>query len=348
MTDAFAGFDHPLPRPFDPARAERALEALAAEGFTPPPRARAVFESTFGNSPFLARLAAREPATLAEIVSIGPRAALERAQAAMRGRRARRRRCLRDGHPAPRQAPGGADRGAGRHRRALERRRGDARAEPVRRCGHRQRAALSPAPGGRARRHGHVRSRAPRSRDAASSCWRWENTAPTSSTIRATSISSSSTTRSAFPSSRRATRAPPPSISSRGLVKLLAETTVDGYVFRVDLRLRPDAGATQVAISTDAAEDYYESMGQNWERAALIKARACAGDPNRGRAFPEGDRAFRLAAQSRFRGDRRHPFHQAADPRPWRPWRRSRSPATTSSSGAAASARSNSSRRRSS
>ncbi len=64
----------------------------------------------------------------------------------------------------------------------------------------------------------------------------------------------------------------------RGLVRLLAETTADGYVFRVDLRLRPDAGATQVAISTDAAEDYYEAMGQNWERAALIKARPCAGD----------------------------------------------------------------------
>ena len=64
----------------------------------------------------------------------------------------------------------------------------------------------------------------------------------------------------------------------RGMVKLIAEVTSDGYVFRVDLRLRPDAGATQVAISTDAALDYYEAMGQNWERAAMIKARACAGD----------------------------------------------------------------------
>ena len=71
----------------------------------------------------------------------------------------------------------------------------------------------------------------------------------------------------------------------RGLVKLLSETTGDGYVFRVDLRLRPDAGATQVAISTDAALDYYEAMGQNWERAAMIKARACAGDPETGAQF---------------------------------------------------------------
>ena len=78
----------------------------------------------------------------------------------------------------------------------------------------------------------------------------------------------------------------------RGLVKLLSETTGDGYVFRVDLRLRPDAGATQVAISTAAALDYYEAMGQNWERAAMIKARACAGDPETGREFLEALRPF--------------------------------------------------------
>ncbi len=71
----------------------------------------------------------------------------------------------------------------------------------------------------------------------------------------------------------------------KGLVKLMSETTADGYVFRTDLRLRPDAGATQVAISLDAAEAYYEAMGQNWERAALIKARPCAGDPQTGMDF---------------------------------------------------------------
>jgi glutamate-ammonia-ligase adenylyltransferase len=65
---------------------------------------------------------------------------------------------------------------------------------------------------------------------------------------------------------------------ARGLVKLLQERTAEGYVFRVDLRLRPDPGSTQIAISTAAALAYYESMGQNWERAALIKARVAAGD----------------------------------------------------------------------
>ena len=65
---------------------------------------------------------------------------------------------------------------------------------------------------------------------------------------------------------------------TRDLVKIMQQRTVDGYVFRVDLRLRPDPSSTQIAISTEAALDYYESRGQNWERAALIKARPSAGD----------------------------------------------------------------------
>ena len=72
---------------------------------------------------------------------------------------------------------------------------------------------------------------------------------------------------------------------TRDLVVLLEERTADGYVFRTDLRLRPDAGATQVALSTVAAHGYYETVGQNWERAAMIKARACAGDIAAGEEF---------------------------------------------------------------
>ena len=72
---------------------------------------------------------------------------------------------------------------------------------------------------------------------------------------------------------------------TRDLVKILQERTPDGYVFRVDLRLRPDPASTQIAISTDAALDYYESRGQNWERAALIKARPCAGDTATGESL---------------------------------------------------------------
>jgi glutamate-ammonia-ligase adenylyltransferase len=72
---------------------------------------------------------------------------------------------------------------------------------------------------------------------------------------------------------------------TRDLVRLIDERTAAGYVFRTDLRLRPDAGATQIALSTDAAALYYESFGQNWERAALIKARSVAGDIDAGEAF---------------------------------------------------------------
>src|SRR5215510_79309 len=75
---------------------------------------------------------------------------------------------------------------------------------------------------------------------------------------------------------------------TRMLVKLLQERTPDGYVFRTDLRLRPDPASTQIALSTTAALDYYESRGQNWERAALIKARPCAGDVAAGEAFLAG------------------------------------------------------------
>ena len=72
---------------------------------------------------------------------------------------------------------------------------------------------------------------------------------------------------------------------TRDLVRVLQERTPEGYVFRCDLRLRPDAGATPLALSTAAAEGYYETVGQNWERAALIKARPVAGDTAAGAAF---------------------------------------------------------------
>ena len=72
---------------------------------------------------------------------------------------------------------------------------------------------------------------------------------------------------------------------TRDLVRLLQEHTGDGYAYRTDLRLRPDPGATQIALSTDAGLTYYESYGQNWERAALIKARIAAGDMALGEEF---------------------------------------------------------------
>ncbi|NNL35685.1 MAG: glutamine-synthetase adenylyltransferase, partial [Silicimonas sp.] len=78
----------------------------------------------------------------------------------------------------------------------------------------------------------------------------------------------------------------------RKMCQTLSERTAEGYVFRTDLRLRPDASVTPVAISMEAAERYYESFGRTWERAAFIKARPAAGDRGAGARFIETLRPF--------------------------------------------------------
>ncbi len=72
---------------------------------------------------------------------------------------------------------------------------------------------------------------------------------------------------------------------TRRMTALLSDLTAGGYVFRTDLRLRPDAAVTPVCLSMAAAESYYESVGRTWERAAYIKARPCAGDLVAGARF---------------------------------------------------------------
>lgn len=71
----------------------------------------------------------------------------------------------------------------------------------------------------------------------------------------------------------------------RRLIHIMQERTADGYVFRTDLRLRPDPGSTPLALPYHAALNYYEGRGQNWERAAYIKADVAAGDLQSGSAF---------------------------------------------------------------
>lgn len=71
------------------------------------------------------------------------------------------------------------------------------------------------------------------------------------------------------------------------VAQTLNDRTEDGYVFRVDLRLRPDPAVTPIAVPVDGAIDYYATLGQNWERAAFIKARAVAGDLQAAAAFLE-------------------------------------------------------------
>ena len=69
------------------------------------------------------------------------------------------------------------------------------------------------------------------------------------------------------------------------LIKAMSEVTADGYVFRVDIRLRPESSAGVIIRSMESYESYYEGWGDLWERQALIKARPVAGDMTLGDAF---------------------------------------------------------------
>ncbi len=80
--------------------------------------------------------------------------------------------------------------------------------------------------------------------------------------------------------------------ATRKMAAMLNDLTGDGYVFRTDLRLRPDPSVTPVCIAMEAAERYYESLGRTWERAAYIKARPSAGDTGAGARFLETLRPF--------------------------------------------------------
>jgi len=80
--------------------------------------------------------------------------------------------------------------------------------------------------------------------------------------------------------------------AARALVAIMEARDANGYVFRTDLRLRPDPAATPPAVALPAAIAYYESMGQNWERAAMIKARPVAGDLAVGAGFLQAIRPF--------------------------------------------------------
>ena len=114
---------------------------------------------------------------------------------------------------------------------------------------------------------------------------------------------------------------------AQDLITLMQARDPDGYVFRTDLRLRPNPGATPPAVSLDAALTYYESMGQNWERAAMIKARPIAGDLVLGQHFLDSIRPFVWrrgldfaavadihAMKRRIDGNRKAPAGRAADP----------------------------------
>lgn len=76
------------------------------------------------------------------------------------------------------------------------------------------------------------------------------------------------------------------------MTNLLSDRTAEGYVFRLDLRLRPDPSSTPPVVAVAAAQTYYETVGQNWERAAFIKARPGVGDLARAQAFLDSLRPY--------------------------------------------------------
>ena len=108
---------------------------------------------------------------------------------------------------------------------------------------------------------------------------------------------------------------------TRELIGLLETRTADGYVFRTDLRLRPNPSSTPPAVAVDFALDYYQRMGRTWERAAMIKARPVAGDVQGGQRFLERlapfvwDEAldFRSVEEIRSMSEQIHDFHGHGD-----------------------------------
>ena len=79
---------------------------------------------------------------------------------------------------------------------------------------------------------------------------------------------------------------------ARRAVAILADQTADGYVARVDLRLRPASEITPIVISAGAAEHYYQSEALTWERVAFVRARACGGDMVLGQGLLDRIRPF--------------------------------------------------------
>jgi [glutamine synthetase] adenylyltransferase / [glutamine synthetase]-adenylyl-L-tyrosine phosphorylase len=280
----FETSDLPLPKPFDAGRVARTLETLESEGIVVAGMPRAILEAAFGNSPYLSRLAVRERALLAELFTKGPEVVVQAARGNAFGaadapnaneamhllRVAKRQAALAialadiagiwDVDKVTRELTFFADacvKGALR----FMLREAAGHAELAERAG----AALEATTGLVVLAMGKYGA--------------FELNY--SSDIDLVIFYDAQR----FPFRKRDDPRGAAVDIVKGVVRLLSEITSDGYVFRVDLRLRPDAGATQVAISTDAAEAYYEGMGQNWERAAMIKARACAGDPETGADF---------------------------------------------------------------
>ncbi|HWF63981.1 MAG TPA: bifunctional [glutamine synthetase] adenylyltransferase/[glutamine synthetase]-adenylyl-L-tyrosine phosphorylase [Rhizomicrobium sp.] len=274
---------HIPPLPFDSARAARILEELSGRGISWRPDRQKLLEGVFGNSPFLGRLALREAAALTRLLTAGADVVLEEAIARAEGvasadAEAEAMALLRGAKRQAALAIAIADIAGWwtlEQVTASLTRFADAAVKGALRFLLRQAAGLY----GMAEKDGATL-------EAESGL-----TVLAMGKFGAHELNYSSDIDlivfydSRFPFAKQGDARAAAVDIVRSLVKLLSEITADGYVFRTDLRLRPDASATQVAISLEAAESYYESLGQNWERAAMIKARPCAGDPETGKSF---------------------------------------------------------------
>jgi [glutamine synthetase] adenylyltransferase / [glutamine synthetase]-adenylyl-L-tyrosine phosphorylase len=274
----------PLPRPFDLARAARAFERLAEPGFTPAAAARPLLEAAFGNSAYLGRLAWQEPEALQRFLAEGPRPVLEAATAAALAAAA-----------APGEAAIMHTLRQAKRQTALAVALADLAGlftlkDVTQALTVFADAALQGAL--RFALHQAARDSAPAAQDLAALEASCGLVVLAMGKYGGFELNYSSDIdivvfydAGIFPYHQRGDARVAAIAIVKQVVKLLCDHTAEGYVFRVDLRLRPDAGSTQIAISTEAAESYYEGMGQNWERAAMIKARPAAGDPAVAAAF---------------------------------------------------------------
>jgi len=286
-----SGLRHP-PLPFDPARAARTLDDLAGQGFTPPDgAARALLEGAFGNSAYLARLALREPGALGDYFTRGAAALVEDACAAALAaggltQEPQAMAQLRQAKAKAALAIALSDIAADWDLEAVT-------AALSRFADAAVKGALRFLLAGEAARTG-LAGKGPAALEEGTGLL-----VLAMGKYGAFELNYSSDIdlvvfydAARFPFAKKDDPRGAAVDIVRGLVRLIAERAGGDYVFRVDLRLRPDAGATQVAISTDAALDYYEAMGQNWERAAMIKARAVAGDSQAAADFLAGMAPF--------------------------------------------------------
>ncbi len=293
--DALPATSQPWPQPFDPGAAERLIERFAEQGpaeaaLLERPGVRAMLQALGGNSPFLTDLALRESATIARLVQRGPEAVVkaalrevaaakpttERAQLAALLRRAKRQIALATaiadiGGTWPLEQVTGAlsDLAEAALQASL---RHLLHAAAARGSLHLARGRLAAAQSGfTVLGMGKLGARELNYSSDIDLVLLYD---PAAQPRHAEGLGATFTR------------------LARDLCTLMEARDADGYVFRTDLRLRPDPAATPSAMALPAALTYYESAGENWERAAMIKARPVAGDLGLGERFLAGIRPF--------------------------------------------------------